>query len=157
MKILLNVWLAFRHHVVLVDLGSILGEDLLRDQGAVLIVGWMDTGLEIAKLETGRISVIVVGNEATLKEIVRIVRRKQLSMHSLSVDLPLCFGIIRLCLLTLQIISCVDMGVVSHVHQVQGGVEVEAVATAGIIVTGLSSSFLLQVLPESHFLPLPNR
>lgn len=92
--------------MVLVDLGSILGEDLLRDQGAVLIVGWMDTGLEIAKLETGRISVIVVGNEATLKEIVRIVRRKQ----------P-------------------NMGVVSHVHQVQGGVEVEAVATAGIIVT----------------------
>ena len=92
--------------MVLVDLGSILGEDLLRDLGAVLIVGWMDTGLEIAKLETGRISVIVVGNEATLKEIVRIVRRKQL-----------------------------NMGVVSHVHQVQGGVEVEAVATAGIIVT----------------------
>lgn len=71
--------------MVLVDLGSILGEALLQDRGAVLIVGWMDTGLEIAKLETGRISVIVVGNEATLKEIVRIVRRKQLSMHSVSV------------------------------------------------------------------------
>lgn len=94
--------------MVLVDLGSILGEALLQDQGAVLIVGWMDTGLEIARLETGRISVIVVGNEATLKEIVRIVRRKQL-----------------------------NVGVVSHVHQVQGGVEVEAVATAGIIVTAV--------------------
>lgn len=94
--------------MVLVDLGSILGEALLQDQGAVLIVGWMDTGLEIARLETGRISVIVVGNEATLKEIVRIVQRKQL-----------------------------NVGVVSHVHQVQGGVEVEAVATAGIIVTAV--------------------
>lgn len=51
--------------MVLVDLVNILGEVLLQDQGAVLIVELMAIGLEIAKLGTGRISVIGVGNGAT--------------------------------------------------------------------------------------------
>lgn len=92
------------HHGVLADLVSILGEGLLLDQDAVSIVDLMGTGLEIAKLGTGRISVIDVENEGTLKETARIVQRK-------------------------------PKGVVIHVHQVQGGAEVEAVVTAGVIVT----------------------
>lgn len=72
----MDVCLSFRHHVVLVDPVSILVEGLLLVQGAVSIVDLMGTGLEIAKLGTGRISVIAVGNEATLKEIVRTARRK---------------------------------------------------------------------------------
>lgn len=52
-------------HVVLVDLVSILVEALLLDLGAASIVGLMAIGLETARLETGRISVIAVVNEAT--------------------------------------------------------------------------------------------
>lgn len=51
--------------MVLVDLVSILGEVLLPDQGAALIVELMAIGLEIARLGTGRISVIAVEKEAT--------------------------------------------------------------------------------------------
>ncbi len=51
--------------MVLVDLVSILGEVLLQDQDAVLIVELMAIGLEIAKLGTGITSVIGVGNGAT--------------------------------------------------------------------------------------------
>lgn len=72
----MDVCLSFRHHVVLVAPVSILVEGLLLVQAAVSIVDLMGTGLEIAKLGTGRISVIAVGNEATLKEIVRTARRK---------------------------------------------------------------------------------
>lgn len=93
--------------MVLVDPVSILVEGLLLVQGAVSIVDLMGTGLEIAKLGTGRISVIAVGNEATLKEIVRTARRKHPP----------------------------NVGGVTHAHQVQGGAEVEAVVTAGVIVT----------------------
>lgn len=52
-------------HVVLADLVSILVEALLLDLGAASIVGLMAIGLETAKLETGRTSVIAVVNEAT--------------------------------------------------------------------------------------------
>lgn len=44
---------------------SILEEVLLLDQGAALIVELMATGLEIARLGTGRTSVIAVGSVAT--------------------------------------------------------------------------------------------
>jgi hypothetical protein len=47
----------------LVVLENIWAEVLLRDLDAALIVALMATGLEIAKLETGRTSVIVVGKE----------------------------------------------------------------------------------------------
>jgi len=95
--------------VVLVVPVSILVEGLLLVQGAVSIVDLMGTGLEIAKLGTGKISVTVVGNVAILKEIVRTARRK----------LP------------------PNVGGVSHAHQVQGvvEVEVEVVVTAWVIVT----------------------
>jgi hypothetical protein len=59
------IQLSFRGHGVLVDLVSILEEVLLLDQGAALIVELMVTGLEIARLGTGRTSVIAVGSEAT--------------------------------------------------------------------------------------------
>ena len=93
--------------MVLVDPVSILVEGLLLVQVAVSIADLMVTGLEIAKLGTGRISVIAVEIEATLKEIVRTARKK----------LP------------------PNVGGVIHAHQVQGGTEVEAVVTAGVIVT----------------------
>lgn len=51
--------------MVLVDLVSILVEALLLDLGAASIVGLMAIGLETARQETGRISVIAVVNEAT--------------------------------------------------------------------------------------------
>ena len=93
--------------MVLVDPVSILVEGLLLVQVAVSIADLMGTGLEIAKLGTGRISVIAVEIEATLKEIVRTAQKK----------LP------------------PNVGRVTHAHQVQGGTEVEAVVTAGVIVT----------------------
>lgn len=61
--------------MVRVDLVSILVEVRLLDQGAASIVELMATGLEIVKLGTGRTSVIAVGSEVILKEIVRIVQR----------------------------------------------------------------------------------
>lgn len=50
--------------VDLVNLVNILDEALL-ELGVVLIVGLMATGQEIARLGTGRISVIDVGNGVT--------------------------------------------------------------------------------------------
>lgn len=50
---------------MLVVLVSISEEVLLQDQVAALIVELMATGQEIARLGTGRTSVIAVGNEAT--------------------------------------------------------------------------------------------
>ena len=47
----------------LVVLENIWAEVLLQDLDAALIVALMATGLEIAKLETGRTSVIDVGKE----------------------------------------------------------------------------------------------
>jgi hypothetical protein len=47
----------------LVVLENIWAEVLLQDLDAALIVALMATGLEIAKLETGRTSVTVVGKE----------------------------------------------------------------------------------------------
>ena len=50
--------------MVLVDLVNILVEALL-ELGDVLTVGLMATGLEIARLETGKISAIAVVNGVT--------------------------------------------------------------------------------------------
>lgn len=61
--------------MVLVDHVSISVEVLLLDQGAVSTVELMATGPGTARPETGRISVIGVVNEATLKEIVKTVQR----------------------------------------------------------------------------------
>lgn len=62
---MLRVFILFRGHVGQVDLVSILVEALHLDLDAVSTVGLMATGLGTARLETGRISVIAVGNEAT--------------------------------------------------------------------------------------------
>lgn len=139
----MDVCLSFRHPVVLVDPVSILVEGLLLVQGAVSIVDLMGTGLEIAKLGTGRISVIAVGNEVTLKEIVRTALRKHPpSLYFLSL-LSAFYGsgyIVGQCsgyLLCKLFFFCADVGGVTHAHQVQGGAEVEAVVTAGVIVTGV--------------------
>lgn len=53
---------------------NILGEVLLLDLVVASTVELRDTGLEIAKLETGRTNVIAVVKEAILKEIARTVR-----------------------------------------------------------------------------------
>lgn len=50
--------------MVQVVLVNILAEVLLQDQDAASIVELMATGLEIARLGTGRTSVIAVGTEA---------------------------------------------------------------------------------------------
>ena len=50
-------------HVGLVDLVSILAVVLLQEQGVASIVELKATGLAIARLETGRTNVIVVGSE----------------------------------------------------------------------------------------------
>lgn len=71
-----SLWNSLRvGHVVRVDLVSILVEVLLLGQVAASTVDLMGTGLEIAKLVTGRTSVIGVVKEATLREIVKTVQR----------------------------------------------------------------------------------
>lgn len=54
---------------------NIWAEVLLLDLDAALTVDLMATGLEIAKLGTGRTSVTAVGREAILSETARIVQR----------------------------------------------------------------------------------
>lgn len=53
---------------------NILVEALL-ELGVALTVGLMATGLEIARLEIGKISVIDVGNVVTSRRIARTVLR----------------------------------------------------------------------------------
>ena len=61
--------------MALVGLVITLEEVLLLEQGAASTVELMVTGLVIAKLGIGRISVIAVVNEAISKEIVKTVQR----------------------------------------------------------------------------------
>lgn len=54
---------------------NILVEAPLLDPGVALIVVLMATGLEIARLETGRTNVIAVEREVTLKDNAKTVQR----------------------------------------------------------------------------------
>lgn len=56
-------------------LANILVEAPLLDPGVALIVVLMATGLEIARLETGRTNVIAVEREVTLKDNAKTVQR----------------------------------------------------------------------------------
>lgn len=62
-------------HVDLEEFESMWAKVLLQVLGAASIVALMAIGLEIAKLETGKISVIAVGKEVTLKGTARTVPR----------------------------------------------------------------------------------
>lgn len=62
-------------HVDLGEFESMWAEVLLQVLGAASIVALMAIGLEIARLETGKINVIAVGKEVTLKETARTAPR----------------------------------------------------------------------------------
>lgn len=71
----MDMQLTCRDLVDLVAQGTTVGEGHLLVQDGALTVVLMGTGLEIARLVTGKTSVTAVGRGATLKETARTVPR----------------------------------------------------------------------------------
>lgn len=75
-----------------VGLGNIWAEVLLLGLDAVLIAALMANGLEIANMETGRVSCISVEKEVISEETARIVPEAQVGISlCINEEHPTCF------------------------------------------------------------------